>query len=389
MRIRDVQVFDENGSFVKKDICVLGERIAESIDGASCGCQTEEEIQMLRRLQTDCGSLKAIPMLVDIHFHGCDGFDFCDGTEEAISRIAAYELRQGIGAICPATMTYGEETLTRIARMAAAYKNREGADLVGINMEGPFISRKKKGAQNEAFIHRPDAQMFQRLQKEANGLFKLCDLAPEEPKAMETIRELKDQVVVSLAHTCADYETAKEAFGAGASHMTHLYNAMPGITHRMPGPIVAAWEAGADVELIADGIHIHPAVVRMTFQLFGDDRVILISDSMMAAGLPDGQYTLGGQDVTVTGNRAVLTQDPGTIAGSATNLMDCLRTAVLTMEIPLESALKAAAVNPARCIGIDREYGSLRPGSYANILFVNERLEIKYRMHKGKLTSCG
>lgn len=419
MRIRDVQVFDENGSFVKKDICVLGERIAESSDyeryekgeryeksgsgkrdesdkndssynneGSSCSCQTEEEIQTLRRLQTDCSSLKAIPMLVDIHFHGCDGFDFCDGTEEAISRIAAYELRQGIGAICPATMTYGEETLIRIARMAAVHKNREGADLVGINMEGPFISRKKKGAQNEAFIHRPDAQMFQRLQKEANGLFKLCDLAPEEPKAMEMIRELKEQVVLSLAHTCADYETAKEAFGAGASHMTHLYNAMPGITHRMPGPIVAAWEAGAEVELIADGIHIHPAVVRMTFQLFGDDRVILISDSMRATGLPDGQYTLGGQDVTVTGNRAVLTQDPGTIAGSATNLMDCLRMAVISMGIPLGSALKAAAVNPARCIGIDREYGSLRPGCYANILFVNERLEIKYRMHKGKLTAC-
>jgi len=282
-------------------------------------------------------------------------------------------------------MTYGEEKLTQIARMAAEHENRTGADLVGINMEGPFISPKKKGAQNGAYIHRPDAEMFMRLQKEADGMIKLCDLAPEEPDAMETIQKLKGQVVVSLAHTCADYETAKEAFTAGASHMTHLYNAMPGISHRMPGPIVAAWEAGADVELIADGTHIHPAVVRMTFQLFGDDHVILISDSMMATGLPDGQYMLGGQDVTVIGNRAVLTQEPETIAGSVTNLMDCLRKAVLSMGIPLGSAVRAAAVNPAQCIGIDKDYGSLQPGCYANILLINDRLEIQYMVHKGKL----
>ncbi|MCD7744069.1 MAG: N-acetylglucosamine-6-phosphate deacetylase [Lachnospiraceae bacterium] len=414
MIIKNAEVFEEDGSFVRKDICVLGNRIVEEADYKEQGRDISDEPSL------DFSGLKAIPMLVDIHFHGCDGVDFCDGTEEAIEKIAAYELREGIGAICPATMTYGEETLTQIARAAAAYKNRAcaaeacstslqsaqnvsasfrsvqseypldarrcpAADLVGINMEGPFISRKKKGAQNEAYIHRPDAEMFLRLQKEAGGLFRLCDLAPEEPGAMECIRKLRGQVVLSLAHTCTDYETAKQAFAEGASHMTHLYNAMPGISHRMPGPIVAAWEAGAEVELIADGIHIHPAVVRLTFQLFGDDRVILISDSMMATGLPDGQYTLGGQDVTVTGNRAVLTQDPDTIAGSATNLMDCLRTAVRSMGIPLGSAVRAAAVNPARCIGVDRLYGSLRPGCYANILIVNENLDICHMIHKGVL----
>ncbi len=376
LRLKDVEAFEENGTFVKKDLFVMGDRIVDAAEETS-----------FSELPIDFSGLKAIPMLVDIHFHGCDGVDFCDGTEDALSKIAAYELRQGIGAICPATMTYGEEKLTQIARVAAAHENREGADLVGINMEGPFISRERKGAQNDAYICRPDAEMFRRLQREANGLFKLCDFAPEEPGAMEMIRQLKGQVVLSLAHTCADYETAKEAFGAGLTHMTHLYNAMPGISHRMPGPIVAAWEAGADVELIADGIHIHPAVVRMTFQLFGDDHIILISDSMMAAGLPDGQYSLGGQDVTVIGNRAVLTQEPETIAGSAVNLMDCLRQAVLSMGIPLGSAVKAAAVNPARCIGVDRDYGSLRPGCYANILFVDDNLEIRYMMHKGKLVS--
>ncbi|MCD8012728.1 MAG: N-acetylglucosamine-6-phosphate deacetylase [Lachnospiraceae bacterium] len=401
MIIKNAEVFEADGTFTKKDICILGNQIVEEAND-KMHCKTQgmdrrsNEVSVKSKSRGACdglgeplldfSGLKAIPMLVDIHFHGCDGVDFCDGTEEAIEKIAAYELREGIGAICPATMTYGEEKLTQIARAAAAHVNRAGAaDLIGINMEGPFISRKKKGAQNEAYIHRPDAEMFLRLQKEAGGLFRLCDLAPEEPGAMECIRRLKGQMVLSLAHTCTDYETAKRAFAEGASHMTHLYNAMPGISHRMPGPIVAAWEAGAEVELIADGIHIHPAVVRMTFQLFGDDRVILISDSMMATGLPDGQYTLGGQDVTVTGNRAVLTQDPGTIAGSATNLMDCLRTAVRSMGISLGSAVRAAAVNPARCIGIDRLYGSLRPGCYANILFVNEELEICHMVHKGAL----
>ncbi|MCD8023309.1 MAG: N-acetylglucosamine-6-phosphate deacetylase [Lachnospiraceae bacterium] len=381
VRVKNAEVFEPSGSFAKKDIYVCGERLVTEEEYArqSQAKTPDEEIVL------DGDGLTAIPMLVDIHFHGCNGVDFCDGTEEAIRTIAAYELREGIGAICPATMTYGEEKLTEIARAAAAHENGEGADLVGINMEGPFISMKKKGAQNGAYIHQPDTEMFLRLQKEANGLFKLCDLAPEEPGAEDFIRRMKGEVVLSLAHMTADYDTAKRAFAAGASHMTHLYNAMPGITHREPGPIVAALEAGAEVELIADGIHIHPAVVRMTFRLFGDDRVILISDSMMATGLPDGQYSLGGQDVTVTGNLAVLTEEPGTIAGSATNLMNCLRTAVLAMGIPLGSAVKAAAVNPARCIGAAESYGSLEPGRYANILLVDEKLNIRQMVHKGRV----
>ena len=166
--------------------------------------------------------------------------------------------------------------------------------------------------------------------------------------------------------------------------MTHLYNAMPGISHREPGPIIAALEAGAEAELITDGIHIHPAVVRATFRLFGDDRVILISDSMMAAGLPDGSYSLGGQDVTVRGPKAVLTQSPETIAGSVTNLMDCMRTAVLEMGIPLESAVKASSVNPARSIGIQKDYGSLEEGRLANILLLDEKLKIVHMIHKGR-----
>ncbi|MCD7750355.1 MAG: N-acetylglucosamine-6-phosphate deacetylase [Lachnospiraceae bacterium] len=376
MKIINADVFQNDHGFVRQDILIHGEYLVDEADYKNTG-RSEECV-------LNYGSLKAIPMLVDIHFHGCDGVDFCDGTQEAIQKIADFELSKGIGAICPATMTYGEEKLAGIARAAAQHQNGRGADLVGINMEGPFISSKMKGAQNGAYIHKPDAEMFARLQKAANGLFKLCDIAPEEEGALACIEKLSTHTVVSLAHTSCDYETAQKAFAAGASHMTHLYNAMPGIHHRMPGPVAAAWEAGADVELIADGIHVHPAVVRMTFQLFGDDRVILISDSMEATGLPDGQYSLGGQDVTVTGKRAVLTKSPDTIAGSAANLMDCLRTAVRYMNIPLVSAIKAAAYNPARCIGVADRYGSLHAGCYANILFVDDDLHICHMIHKGK-----
>ena len=331
----------------------------------------------------DAGGLYALPGLVDIHFHGAMGKDFCDGSEEAIQTLADFEASKGVLAICPATMTFSEEILNGVMDAAAAHKNGRGADLVGINMEGPFISPKKVGAQNPEYLHAADIGMFRRLQKRANGLIKLVDIAPEEPEAIDFIRECHDEVRISIAHTCTDYDTAQAAFAAGASHMTHLYNAMPGITHRDPGPIIAALENGAEVELITDGVHIHPAMVRFTFNTFGDDHVILIADSMMACGLADGQYSLGGQAVTVCGPRATLTEQPGTIAGSATCLYDCMKRAVLDMGVPLESAVRAASENPARSIGVDADYGSLGAGRYGNVILADKNLDIQAVIQKG------
>ena len=230
-----------------------------------------------------------------------------------------------------------------------------------------------------------DAGMFRRLQARSGGLIKLVDVAPEEPGNLDFIRACRDEVRISIAHTCTDYETAKEAFAAGASHMTHLYNAMPGITHRAPGPIIAALEEDAEVELITDGVHIHPAMVRFTFRTFGDSHVILVADSMMACGLPDGQYSLGGQAVTVCGPRATLTEHPDTIAGSATCLYDCMRHAVLDMGVPLASAVRAASLNPARSIGIDADYGSLEPGRWGNVVLADGQLNIQKVIRRGKV----
>lgn len=368
MRIKNAKVFSPDGAFIPGDIAIERDRFSDTADGETL----------------DASGLYAIPGLIDVHFHGCVGYDFCDGTQEAISAIADYEAKCGVTAICPATMTYPEDKLDTVCKAAAAYHGQTGAALVGINMEGPFISVAKKGAQNAEYVAAPSIEMFHRLQKAANGLVKLLDIAPEEPGALDLIDALHDEVNISIAHTTAGYDIAADAYARGARQATHLYNAMPPFTHRAPGVVGAAFDAPhCRVELICDGVHIHPSMVRATFRLFGNDRVILISDSMMATGLPDGEYSLGGQAVTVRGNRATL--HDGTIAGSATNLMDCLRVAVQKMDIPLESAVKCATVNPARAIGIYGERGSIEPGKCADVVLLNEQLETEHVILRGKL----
>lgn len=330
---------------------------------------------------TDC---YVIPGLTDIHFHGCVGYDFCDGTHEAINAIASYELSQGITTICPATMTLPHEELLHICTVAASHRPLSPqATLCGINLEGPFLSYEKRGAQNPTYLHAPTSSMLLELIETSNHLAKLVAIAPELPGAYECITALKDEISFSLAHTTADYETAIEAFWLGAKHVTHLYNAMPAFSHRAPGIIGAAFDTpSCMVELICDGIHIHPSVVRSTFKLFGDDRIVLISDSMMACGMPSGEYSLGGQAVQVDQHSATLSD--GTLAGSATHLMDCMRMAI-HMGIPIESAIKAATINPARSIGIDHQYGSITPGKTANLVILRKDLSIQDIIFEGQL----
>ena len=341
MQFSNLKIYQPDGTFRTGSLAVADDRILAAGETGDA---------------VDMDGLYAIPGLVDLHFHGCMGRDFCDGTAEAISTLAAYQAQNGVAAICPATMTYPEEKLTQIAQAAAAWSAQpHEAALVGINMEGPFISEKKKGAQNGAYLHAPDAAMFRRVQAQANGLFKLCDLAPELPGAMQTIEELSGEVRISLAHTEADYDTACEAFRRGARQVTHLYNAMPPFSHRAPGVIGAAFDSeNVAVELIADGVHIHPSVVRAVFTLFGG-RVILISDSMMATGLED-----------------------------ATNLMDCVRSAV-RMGIPLGQAVQAASTNPARALGIEHDYGSLEAGKLANVVLLDDELNIHTILLRGRM----
>lgn len=365
MVVKNGLVFVENLGFQKKNVEIKDGLFTKIVDEDISG---DEVI--------DASGCYVIPGLVDVHLHAAVGHDFCDEDDKGLSEILKYELKSGITSLCPTSMTFPEDKLSRVFETIAGHEGSgDEADIVGINMEGPFIAEKKKGAQKADYIRNPDVDMFLRLQDKAKGLIKLCDIAPENPGGMEFIKALKDKVVISIAHTDADYETAMEAFQNGAWHVTHLYNAMNGFTHRAPGVVGAVSDCdGVYAELICDGVHINPASVRATFKMLGDDRIVLISDSMMAAGLDDGQYELGGQEVFVHGNKATLAD--GTIAGSVTNLMNCMKTLVKEMDIPLESAVKCATIIPARSIGVEDKVGSIEAGKKGDLVILDKDLEI-------------
>ncbi len=382
MIVRGALVYTGEHKFIPKNLYIIGERIVEE---AVYGRPEPGETVV------DGTGLYALPGLVDIHLHGAAGYDCCDGDPKGLAEIAKFEADNGILAFCPATMSWGEEVLNRVADAAKAYRaSRDGdetewgADLAGIHMEGPFVNPNRAGAQNPRYLTSPDLELFDRLQERCGGLIRLLSLAPELEGALDFIETRSGRTAISLAHTEADYETAAAAFERGACHMTHLYNAMPGIGHRAPGPIPAALECGATAELICDGVHVHPATVRFTFRVFGADRVVLVSDSMRACGMPEGTYLLGGQRVKVRGRRAALAEDGSVIAGSVTHLFDCVRRAVREMGVPLEDALRAASENPARVIGLDGDYGSLEPGHLANIVLTDENLGIRRIIRRGR-----
>ena len=376
MKITNVRIYTEQHEFQAGSIEIHGQHIS-AINFTDNTPAHEADI--------DGQGCYAIPGLVDIHFHGCMGADLCDALPDSIPTMAKYEASQGVTTICPASMTMSEAELHQIMQNIGRYQpaGTDEAHLAGINMEGPFISKKNKGAQKESNVIPCSVSLFHQLNQESGNKIKLVDIAPEEPGAMEFIDAVKDEVVVSLAHNVADYDTAMEAFRRGANHVTHLYNAMNPFHHRKPGVQGAAFDSGAFVELICDGVHIHPAMVRAVFKLYGSDHVCLISDSMRAAGLDDGDYTLGGQAVKVEGPRATLAD--GTIAGSVTNLMKCMKNVVQNMHIPLEQAVESATETPARSIGIFNECGSIAKGKRADIVLLDEDLRIKSIILAGKV----
>lgn len=316
-----------------------------------------------------------IPGLVDIHSHGNSGADFSDGDEEGLRRMMAYYGKSGVTSAAPTSMTLPYEVLEKafaVGRKVADSPDPGSARFVGVNMEGPFFCEKRKGAQNAAYLKNPDFEAFQKLNDGCGGLVKLVDLAAELPGAVDFAQRAAQVCTVSIAHTDCSYEEAAALFNAGASHLTHLYNAMPSIHHRTPGPIGAGSEREkVYAELICDGVHIHPSAVRMAFKLF-PGRICLISDSMRACGMPEGESDLGGQKVFIKGRKATLAD--GTIAGSCTNLYDCMLTA-LSFGVPAEEAVKAATWNPAHELGMLDQIGSIRDGKLADFVICDGRME--------------
>ncbi len=369
MKIVNAKILGQGFKFYEGSLCTKGAFISKD--------SGDDEI-------FDAKGNYVLPSLVDLHFHGADGCDFMDGTQESLHKIAAYEARCGIAYMCPASMTMGKETLLKAFANAAEFKPAwDEASLAGINMEGPFVSSRKAGAQNPQFVIAPDLNFFNEAYASSKGLIKILALAPETAGALDLIEAVKDKVIVSMAHTACTYDEARRALGAGASQLTHLYNAMPPLLHRTPGPIAACSDdPNCSAELICDGIHVHESMARAAWRLFGEDRIIMISDSMRATGLTDGIYDLGGLDVTVKGPCATLKD--GTIAGSASNLYECLKTAVLKMGIPLNLAVKAASYNPAVRLGIADRCGTLETGKEASLFVCTPDLKLCKVLLRGR-----
>lgn len=363
MIIKRGKVFQEDGNFLEQTLYVNDHRLVDKAE-----YQDDGEV-------IDAEGLLVLPGLVDIHSHGAAGEDFSDGNPEGLKKILQYEKRCGITSYCPTSMTFPKERLRQIFASIKGAQTEDGATVVGINMEGPFLDPAKKGAHVEKWIAAPDVAFVRELNQDADGLVRLVTLAPNMDGAEEFIKEMHEEVCISLGHTAADYDCASRAMKLGAHHVTHLYNAMQPFGHRAPGLIGAAMDdPECMVELICDGYHIHPSAIRAAFRMFGPERVILISDSMRATGMENGTYELGGQEVTVKDRKAVLKD--GTLAGSATNLYGCMCKAV-EFGIPLEQAIMAATANPARSIGIFDRVASIRIGKQADLLLVSENLELK------------
>ena len=335
----------------------------------------------------DAKGLYLSPGFIDVHIHGAGGYDTMDGTVEALNTIAKVIVEHGTTSFLPTTMTVSTEEINKAMKVIKKLKEEgtDGANVLGAHLEGPFISPIKKGAQDERNIIPCNEEIAQRFLDSSDHLVKFLGIAPEESaNAVSFIKNMKDKVNISLAHTNASYEIAKEALEAGANHVVHLFNAMTGFTHREPGVVGAASDnEHAMSEIICDGVHIHPSMIRAAFKMMGAERMIFISDSMRATGMPDGQYTLGGLDVKVTGNRATLVSD-GALAGSVTNLADCMRTAVTQMGIPLETAVACATKNPAISLGIYEERGSISVGKKADILLLDQNLALKKVIKSGR-----
>lgn len=317
----------------------------------------------------DLKNRKVFAGLTDIHSHGCLGYDTMDGNH--LDEMSKFMSANGVTSWLPTTMTLDMDTIKSVVNEKIS--NSGGADVLGYHLEGPYISAKYKGAQNEKYIIPPDIDEFEKLDN-----IKMVTVAPETENAFDFIK--KSKAVVSIGHTDCDYDCAKKAMELGARCLTHTFNAMPPIHHRNPGPIGAAFDENIYVQVICDGIHIHPSVIRLIYKLFGARRMILISDSMRATGLSDGEYEFGGQTITV--KDSVARTQSGAIAGSTSTLLNCVKKAI-EFGIPENDAFRMASQTP--CELLDVKKGKIEVGYDADFVVLDDNYNIVHTVIGGKV----
>lgn len=352
-------------AYALRNAMVFGKLVDIEIDGGKITKVGKSDAEA----GMDVEELNVVPGLIDTHIHGCMGCDTMDGDMISLGKIAEYLFDHGITSWLPTTMTMDMEKIK--AAVSRPFDLKFGAAVLGYHMEGPYINETRKGAQNAKFIKAPDIDDLKEM-----PLVKKITLAPELPGAAEFIE--KCGRIVSLGHTDADYDCAKDAFSKGAKCLTHTFNAMPPFHHRNPGPIGAAIDSDAYVEVICDGLHLSRSAVMMLYRTFGADRMILVSDSMRATGLSDGEYEFGGQRITV--KDSVARCEDGTIAGSTTNLFDCVKKA-MEFGIPAEDAFKMASETPAKLLGVKK--GKIEVGYDADLLITDKNYNILMKIRDG------
>lgn len=361
-----------NGSIILPDAIL--ENCAIGFDEKICGITSAEQIPADAEIIDADGGYVA-PGLVDVHIHGYLGEDTSDGKAEGIEKMANGIMKNGVTSWCPTTMTVSMDEINTALNTARSLKEKskawDGAEILGVNLEGPFINPKKKGAQAETHIKAPDAKFI----IDNADIISVATMAPEMDGGCEAIAEIREKsnVKVSVGHTDATFDEALAGIDAGATHITHLFNAQTPLHHRNPGVVGAALLRDIYTELICDTFHVHKGLFELIAKIKGD-KLVLITDCTRAGGMPDGEYTLGGQKIIVNGIECLL--EDGTIAGSVLKLNNAVKNVLANTDMPLWTVVAAASLNPARAIGVDDRKGSLEAGKDADIIITDRDFNI-------------
>lgn len=356
-----------NGKLILKDRIVEGKALlyTDVIEGIVDADKVPADAEII-----DAAGKYVAPGLIDLHIHGYLGKDVCDGSVESMKTICEGIVKNGVTGFLPTTMTVSMEVIVKALETCRALKEESktwnGTTILGVHAEGPFINTKKKGAQNPEYILVPSAEFV----KEYADIIKIISLAPEMDEDFKEISKMRKEtdVVVSMGHTDADYDTAMASTNVGVRHATHLFNAMSPLAHRNPGVVGAALNSDVTVELIVDTFHVNPALYNMVYKLKGD-KLCFITDCLPAGGLPEGEYTLGGQKFVSKGIECRLPD--GTIAGSILALNKGVWNVYTNSDIPLYECVNCASLNPANAIGIGDKKGSLEVGKDADIIITD------------------